>query len=144
MKALTVLDVRDNILEALPEKLSKMASLAELNVTDNKIRAWPKSWETVRKKVASVVFEGQNFYKEREPRERPVPVVDEPPPKKKKGKGAKGGAGGAKGKKGGKAAKPAAAPADTPAEDGNNNNSSAEPVTKVMEQSATETRDQQH
>ena len=136
MKALTVLDVHDNILEALPEKLSKMASLVELDVTDNKMKAWPKSWETVRKKVASVVFGGQSFYKEREPRERPVPVVDEPPPKKKKGKGAKGGA---KGKKGAKAAKPAA-----PAEDGNNNNSNTEPVTKVMEQSATETRDQQH
>lgn len=139
MKGLNVLDVHDNILEGLPEKLSKMPALTELNVTDNKIRTWPKSWETVRKKVASVVFDGQNHYKEREPRDRPVPVVEEPPPKK--GKGAKGAKGG-KGKKGAKGVKPPGTPA--PAEDGNNNNSTARKSSaKAIGQSPTGKRDQQ-
>ena len=98
----------------------------------------------MRKKVAHVVFEGQSSYKEREPRDRPVPVVEEPPPKKGKGakgaKGAKGGKGGKGGKgKGAKGVKPPGAPPQT--DDANN---SSNTTAKATGQSAKGQRDQQH
>ena len=42
MKALTVLDVFDNIIGTLPETVCKMTSLRQLNVADNKIIQFPQ------------------------------------------------------------------------------------------------------
>jgi len=42
MKALTVLDVSDNVIESLPETVCNLRSLTELNIADNRIMQFPQ------------------------------------------------------------------------------------------------------